>query len=89
MLRKHSLALVITPTLIAGLYACEVEQTQEGELPEVSVEGGQMPKYDAEAPRVDVGTEERTVTVPTIEVQPPAEDEQDSEQADVSQEQRG
>lgn len=32
-------------TLVAG---CDVEQTEEGELPDVNVEGGQMPEYDVD-----------------------------------------
>ncbi|MCP3056192.1 DUF4064 domain-containing protein [Aurantimonas marianensis] len=50
-----------------------VDQTQEGELPEVSVEGGQMPEAEVTTGDVDVGTEEKTVTVPTVDVQPAPE----------------
>ena len=48
----------------------EVEKTQEGRAPDVdvNVEGGQLPEYDVDAPDVDV--EEKTVEVPTIEVDP-------------------
>jgi uncharacterized lipoprotein len=71
----------------------EFEQTQEAELPEVDVdvaEGGQLPRFDVEGPDVDVGTreervdvptgievetEERSVTVPDIDVNPPGDDE--------------
>jgi hypothetical protein len=31
-----------------ALTACDVDQTQEAELPDVDVEGGQMPKYDVD-----------------------------------------
>ncbi|MGB3807882.1 MAG: hypothetical protein WA936_11845, partial [Erythrobacter sp.] len=62
---------IITATLIAvstlGLAACDVDQTEEGELPEI--EGGNMPEYDAEPVDVEVGTEEQTVEVPTIDVE--------------------
>lgn len=41
-----------------GLAGCEVEKTQEGEMPDVSVEGGQMPEYEqtreGRMPDVDV-----------------------------------
>jgi hypothetical protein len=70
-----------TMMLLAGLLAlpamgCRVQQTQEGKVPEVDVsaKGGQMPKYDVDAPKVDVHTEKREVTVPTVEVHPPADD---------------
>ena len=40
-----------------ALSGCEVEQTEEGEMPEVDVEGGEMPEYDVDAPDVDVRME--------------------------------
>lgn len=52
---------------LSGLAACEARQTQEGELPEVSAEGGQLPKYDVD-PAVDVEMREKTVTVPDIDI---------------------
>lgn len=44
------------------------DQTQEGQLPEVNVEGGQLPKIDADVADVDVGTKNEVVEVPTIDV---------------------
>lgn len=57
-------------TLFAALAitACDVEQTAEGEAPDVNVEGGELPEYDVDAPNVDVGTETKEVTVPTVDV---------------------
>ena len=57
-----------------GLAACDVDQTEEGELPEVSVEGGNMPEYDVETADVDVGTETRTVEVPDVDITMPDAD---------------
>ncbi len=69
------LAAVVAVIAIAfGIYMIDVDQTQEAKLPEVSVEGGQMPEFDAEVGDVDVTEEEVTVTVPKVEVNPP-EDE--------------
>lgn len=53
----------------------EVRKTQEGEMPDVDVEGGNMPEYDVEGPDVEVGTETKEVTVPTVDVDLPDEDE--------------
>jgi uncharacterized lipoprotein len=53
---------------VLGLSACDVEQTQEGEAPDVDIDGGSLPEYDVDAADVDVGTEEQTVEVPTIDV---------------------
>ena len=60
-----------------GLAGCDVEKTEEGSLPEVNVEGGNMPEYDVDAPDVDVGTQEKTITVPDVDVDMPEDDEPD------------
>lgn len=67
-----------------GLVACEVEQTEEGAMPDVKVRDGQLPEYDVDAPDVEVKTEERTVTVPTVDVQS-KEEGQDGQQAQPNQ----
>lgn len=46
----------------------DVDQTAETKLPDVEVEGGQMPKFDVEAADVDVGTTTTNVEVPTVDV---------------------
>jgi len=43
-----------------------LNQTREAKLPSVSVEGGQMPKFNADVAKVDVGTKNETVDVPTV-----------------------
>ncbi|MEO8547454.1 MAG: hypothetical protein ABI422_03705 [Sphingomicrobium sp.] len=52
--------------------ACNVEKTQEGKMPDVNVTttDGQLPEYNVQGPEVNVGTENKTVEVPTIEVTP-------------------
>lgn len=57
--------------LMAALSGCDVEKTQEGEMPDVDVDvkEGQMPKYDVDAPDVDVSTEEKEVEVPDVDVE--------------------
>ena len=52
--------------------ACNVEKTKEGEMPDVNVTttGGQLPEYNVETPTVTVGTENKVVEVPTVEVTP-------------------
>ena len=64
-------ALTLAAALGLGMAACTVEQTEEGNLPE----------YDVDAAEVEVGTEEKTITVPTVEVNPPDE-ESDEEDPD-------
>jgi hypothetical protein len=59
------------------LGACDVDQTEEGRLPDVDVEveGGNLPEYDVDAPEVEVGTKKDTVVVetPTIDINAPKE----------------
>ncbi len=56
--------------------ACDVDQTKEGDLPDVDVNasGGQLPEFNVEGPTVNVGSENRTVEVPTVDIDPPKED---------------
>ncbi len=54
----------------AGIYMVDIDQTQETRLPDVdvSVDGGQMPAFDAEVGSVELTQEEKTVEVPNVEV---------------------
>lgn len=63
-------ALAVAFGSMLTLSACNVEKTQEGELPEVDVDaqGGQLPAYDVETPDVDVGTQPAQVTTPDVDV---------------------
>lgn len=70
----NGLALGAIAFAVAG---CDVDQTKEGKLPDVDVNatGGQLPEYNVEGPTVNVGTENRTVQVPTVDVAPPKDDD--------------
>ena len=56
--------------LMTGTTGCDVEKTQDGELPSVDVDvdaqAGKLPKFDVDAPDVDVTTEEKEVLVPKV-----------------------
>lgn len=56
-----------------GVYMIDVDQTERAELPEISIEGGNAPEYDADVGSVQTG--ETEITVPTLEVNPPADDD--------------
>lgn len=62
-------ALVFLAALLLGFV--KFDQTQTAQLPRL--EGGQAPKFDADVARVTVGTENKTVEVPKVEVQKPGE----------------
>ncbi|MGH7477497.1 MAG: hypothetical protein ACRELD_14620 [Longimicrobiales bacterium] len=70
-MRSRLLSLLLVPLVGATLGACTAEQTEEGELPDVEVEGGNLPEYDVDAADVEVGTDTQTITVPDIDVSPP------------------
>jgi uncharacterized lipoprotein len=61
-----------------GLAACDVDQTKNGQLPDVDVNatGGQLPEFNVTPPEVSVGTENKTVQVPDVDVKVPAENAQ-------------
>ena len=93
-------AMLLATCFVAGMVGmtgCTVKQTEEGKLPDVDVkvEDGNLPKYDVDAPDVDVTTKEkqvnvptdvdvktekRTVKVPEVDVKPPADGDQDPPQ---------
>lgn len=69
------LSTISLAALLCFATGCDVDQTDEGQLPDmnVDVEGdpGQMPEYDVETPEVDVTTEEETIEVPDVDVTAP------------------
>lgn len=72
------LAIVVAAVAIGfGVYMVDIDQTQEASLPDVdvSVEGGNMPAFDAEVGDIETGTEQITMEVPTIEFESPEEDD--------------
>lgn len=64
---KTTLFALLVAFPLAG---CTVEQTEEGEMPDVdvSMEEGKLPEYDVDAADVDIKGEKRTVTVPDVDV---------------------
>lgn len=75
--KKLSMAGAALAVVFAAA-ACDIDQTEEGELPEVSIEGGNMPEYDVDVADVDVGTTQDTLIIerPTVDVDMP-DDEDD------------
>lgn len=79
-------AVAFVAVTAAAIYFVDVDQTREARLPDVNVdvEGGQTPEFDIQTgsisvdsaetevtvPDVDVSMEEKTVTVPTLNIEP-------------------
>ncbi|WP_017931128.1 hypothetical protein [Robiginitomaculum antarcticum] len=81
-----------TPWIIGGVVALavivgvilltDIDLTDTGSLPEVNVEGGEMPKVDIDVADVKVGTKKVDVKVPTIDIDLPEEGEEADDLAD-------
>lgn len=71
---EYATALILVPAIALCVAACDVQKIQEGKLPEVEVKGGEVPKYDFDVGDVNVGTGKKEITVPTIDIDTPAEE---------------
>jgi len=62
-----------------AIFMVDIDQTEEASLPDVdvSVEGGNLPEFQADIGDIEVGTEEVTMDVPIIDLQSPEEDAAD------------
>ena len=60
-------ALLVLAAMLTGFL--RFDQTQTAQLPRL--EGGQAPKFNADVARISVGTENKTVAVPDVQVQKP------------------
>lgn len=71
--KKFLIAAAVAGAMTLG--ACDIDQTRDGEMPDVDVDvrGGQLPEYDVDGPDVDVSTTEDTIVVkrPTVDVKLP------------------
>lgn len=66
--------LIIILLVLGGAIATgfiDLQKTQDGRLPEIAVKEGQLPKYEASVAKVEVGTRNETVEVPTVDVRKP------------------
>jgi len=63
------LALLIIVGLVVAAFAFKlinIDQISSGSLPKVETSGGSLPKFDVDTAKVDVGTKDATVKVPTV-----------------------
>ena len=71
---KKFIAIAAVASLGLGLAACDIDQTEEAEMPEVEVKGGNMPEFDVETAEVDVDSKTVEVEVPDVDVKMPDAD---------------
>ncbi|WP_425038153.1 hypothetical protein [Primorskyibacter sp. S187A] len=69
-------SVIVAAAIGFGIYMVDITQTEETRLPEISIDGGQLPSFDADVGSIEMTEEEVTVTVPQLEVTPPQEDEE-------------
>lgn len=69
-MKTKTFSAIFALLMLATLSACEIDKTEEGELPDVdlSVEGGNLPEYDVDTADVSVETQEQEVEVPDVDV---------------------
>ena len=74
MSKTSLIVALVSATALLG--ACDVKKTQEGNvtLPKYEVEKTKsgdvtLPKYEVTPPKVEVGTTEKTITVPTVKTE--------------------
>lgn len=70
---KALLRLIPALALVAALGACTADVEDEGELPEVNVEGGEAPNIDVNPADVDITTDTQTVVTPDVDINAPAD----------------
>jgi hypothetical protein len=70
VMRGTKILAVAFAALLAGTAACTAEVKDEGEMPEVNVEGGRAPNVDVDPANVNVGTDTNTVVTPEVNVEP-------------------
>ncbi|MEO7391417.1 MAG: hypothetical protein ABIU58_04525 [Ramlibacter sp.] len=75
-MNKTILAILAISCGALGLSACDVKKTQEGNVtvPKFEIEKKQagdvtLPKYDVTTPDIKVGTENKTIVVPTVKAE--------------------
>ncbi len=68
------LAALLLAALAWALGLFNVDTSGRLEAPKVEVSGGEVPEVQVETAKVDVGTKETTIEVPTVEVQRPGDD---------------
>lgn len=70
-------SLVVLVVIVVGVAwafgLVSLNKTRDAQLPTVSVQGGQSPKFEADVAKVNVGTKTETVDVPTVNVEKPAQ----------------
>lgn len=71
---KSYFALLAAGLMSISAVGCDVDVKEEGRAPDVdvSVDPGKLPDVAVRGPDVDVGTKEKVITVPDVDVDIPS-----------------
>jgi hypothetical protein len=67
-MRKRLLGALLAPVFAFGIAACSVDKTEDGELPDVDVEGGNLPEVEVKPADVDINADTSKVITPDIDI---------------------
>jgi hypothetical protein len=70
-MKLRNLALIPALGAVFMLGACDVDKTEEGDMPEVDVQGGNLPEYDVETADIEVTTDTQTIVTPDVDIEAP------------------
>lgn len=65
---KDLMRIVPALALAIALAACTADVEDEGELPDVDVQGGEAPEIDVDPADVDITTDTQQVVVPDVDI---------------------
>ena len=73
---KNAIRAFAVSAVCLTFAASDVDQTKEAKAPDVdvNVSGGQLPEFNVQGPSVEVGTENKVIKVPTVDVDAPPKD---------------
>lgn len=74
--------VAVAVVAVAAVLLTDIDLTSTGELPEISVEAGELPTVDVDVADVEVGTKIIEVEVPTVDVDLPKEGQEADDLAD-------
>lgn len=66
------IALIIIVAAVVAAFAFKlinIDQLTSGSLPKVETTGGSLPKFQVDTAKLDVGTKDTTVKVPTVQTE--------------------
>ncbi len=68
------IAILVVVAVVVAAFAfgfINIDQTREAKAPTVKLEtsGGQAPAFDVDTAKIDIGTEKKTIEVPTVSVE--------------------